>query len=1288
MSIQQLLQGVMSPDNVVRKAAEAAFLQALSSGQTDALPLGFLQELLTSPEAGLRQMAAVMLRKTVLYEPAGEKTDNSANAHWHKMSDDAKKAVATQLLQAMQRETADSVRRPLTHTLSEVAGMVMGDGTNSWPELWATMHACATGPSQAAQESALTLFEHLAPYAVYGLKAHKDMFGAIFKARLTDATAPARVRVAAAKAAAAQIISADTADEAALYADTLPHMLQALQGVAGLEGEEEAARDISGVLTEVATAHATVFRKVLSDALRLLCGVAGAPSADPQARKLCLETVVSIAEGAPGMARKLPGDGYLAAVLPVAMRMLLEHGEEGPEDAEWEGLSSGEDHFGLGPAADADDCFLPAAEDALNRVGAAIGAKRALTPLAALVREFLGSAHAGLAGWKHRYAGLCAIGTTSALVDGGNEALLRSIAGQVAPLATGDPSPRVRWNAAYVLGLFAASQQGFSLAAHSIVAPALIACLKDPSVRVRGQAAGSAMAFTDALQGDIDEEALAPYLQGLLEGLFGLLGLPATGRMGERDRHARETAITAISALAQAAQGLVRPYYGVIMPGLQGLLSVPDAPPSSPTAASGSGKNDESAAQSRHVRLMKGKALECLSVLGLAVGREQFRPDALGAMGGIVGMIQTYAAEKRAADASGGGKAGSGGGDDPVSMYMWAAVSRIASALGPADFAPFLPHVMPPLLESVCSETKTSVVTVSDADAGVGSGLGDDDLPGGGGGDSDADSDDDDDGFVDVDHIGGAVVRVRTADLEDKLSCASCLSSLLEELRGQLVAPYVPQVVDGLIRLLRVSGPAFSDLRATAAGALSQALASAASTLSAAEVAAAAEAMGGAGGPGAPPAGPAGSFLAMLSASLDELQNVLKDDREDDADALKAILAAVADVLTAGCKVAHFAPGSAPPQRASPTPASSGNKAGGVDYVRLVSGDMLRRVTAALLRVHQAAVQRRAVRKAEATVNAEDMDEEAAEEAGNRDREDEGIMFGAIDGLGALAKTHGPAFLPSYTELVAGRVRDMAHPACVPVDRQHAAFLICDVLEFIGGAAACPPTSESPSGHYASEYLPVLIAGTRDTHEGVRQASAYGLGAAAENLPPALFGPFLGQVLYALSQLVARPPTGKRGTPEDNGVTALGKLILHQYTPAPPGAPAPRSEIVAGFLKHLPLAHDEAEARVAAHMLCGWVEGSDPDVLAVGASGPDPTRLGELLRVLGDACARSAVRDEDLALRVGRLLSRMQSTLPPATLGAVWGGLSQAHRDALTAAGNAAAAAAAAGGAGAGARPR
>ena len=1242
MSVDQLLNAFLGTDNATRKAAEAAMEGMKKSAPAD-LSLGLLQMLRASPEPQKRQLCAVLLRKTVLYEEPGRETDDNSHALWYQLPENTRATICKEVLAAAQAELSEIVLRPLNHALAEIAGLVMMNGSVNWPELWTMMHACATGPSPQQQESAFILFEMLASYVAYGLKEHRDMFGAIFKSKLMDSSAPVRVRVAASKAAAAQLICSETAEEAQRFSELLPSILQALSDVVQQSDQEEASRELAGVLIEVAEQHATLFRKLLPQALHLLIGLAGNAAVDNEVRRLCLETVVTLAETAGGMVRKLPGDLYLTSLLPVVMGMLLEHGEEEPSDSEWEATSGADDAFGLGPAGEAEDCNVPVAEEALDRVGTAVGAKRFLPALAPLVRDYLAGARStGPAGWKHRYAGLSAIGATASLVDE-DDAILRAIASQVAPLAVSDPSPRVRWNAQYVIANFASHKgPAFQLAAHVVIGPAIIAGLRDASsVRVRTQASLGVIAFAEHLQGDIDDDVMRPYMADMLNGLFALMSLPATGvtpATAGRDRFAREQAITAISALCQAGRSLTTPYYDVIMPGLQQILAAPDQ------ASSGGSCNDEASALARHSRLMKGKALECLSVLGGAVGPEKFRGDALAALGGIAGMVAQWQ-QARAAAAAGQQEGGSG--DDPLGGYMWEALGRIAGAIDAADFAPFLPAVMPPLLAAVNEETKTSVVSMGELTSAA------EDkhhLPAA----AAADDDDSDDGFLQMEGAGGQVVRVRTADLEDKLVCTGTLATLMDTLKGRLMAPYAPAVMEGLLKLLRVSGTAFSDLRAMAAATVSDALASAAAVLSAADVAAVADTIAS-GLPVSPtsPTGagtPAGAYVSMFSAATHELQACLKD--EDEIEALKALLTGLQQAVEQGCKLANFATGTAP---------------GGVkgDFLRLLTPDAMQRMTLSLLSTLQAAIQRRAVRKAELTVNAEDADEETHEEAGRKDRQDEEVLFHCVDALGTLIKSHTSAYLPVYSEYVASRVRDMAHPATLTSDRKHAVFLIDDVLEFVADGATCPPTSDNPSGHYAAEYLPVLVRCARDGDEAVRQAAVYGIGAAAASLSPSLFGPHLTSVLITLSAVVERPPNGKRGTAEDNAVTALGKVLIHQYTPQPAGAPVPRREIAAGFLKHLPLSHDDEEARVAAQMLCSFIESADSDVLSIGPGGPEPSRLAAILHNLGGCLRNKRVRNDDLVRRIGSVLAGLQAQLPASTLAAVWAALPAGERDAL-----------------------
>jgi len=101
-------------------------------------------------------------------------------------------------------------------------------------------------------------------------------------------------------------------------------------------------------------------------------------------------------------------------------------------------------------------------------------------------------------------------------------------------------------------------------------------------------------------------------------------------------------------------------------------------------------------------RLVKGRALECLSVVGTAVGAERFGPDAVVAMQGIVGLL----------GASSRGRSGEPAvsGDDPVLMFLWEAVRRIARVIGSEAFAPFVDAIVPQLLIATRAETRVTKI--------------------------------------------------------------------------------------------------------------------------------------------------------------------------------------------------------------------------------------------------------------------------------------------------------------------------------------------------------------------------------------------------------------------------------------------------------------------------------------------------------------------------------------------------------------------------------------------------
>ena len=119
--------------------------------------------------------------------------------------------------------------------------------------------------------------------------------------------------------------------------------------------------------------------------------------------------------------------------------------------------------------------------------------------------------------------------------------------------------------------------------------------MDDGCNRVQAHAAAAVINFCE----HCEKETLHPYLQGLLGKLHQML---------QRNiRRVQEQAVTAVASVADVAQEDFLLYYDAFMPGLRQLL----------TDLAG-----------KEFRMLRGKAMECISLIGVAVGKEKFAADA------------------------------------------------------------------------------------------------------------------------------------------------------------------------------------------------------------------------------------------------------------------------------------------------------------------------------------------------------------------------------------------------------------------------------------------------------------------------------------------------------------------------------------------------------------------------------------------------------------------------------------------------------------------------------------
>ncbi len=442
---------------------------------------------------------------------------------------------------------------------------------------------------------------------------------------------------------------------------------------------------------------------------------------EPATRRLALELLVEMAERGPGMIKKT--EGLIQQLVGVSFALMVESVDEAVDFEtwiKWEDDGENDEAEDEGDE-DARDNFDHALE-CLDRLAVALGGAKMMPELFVFIPDFLQHSD-----WRYRLSALYGVSQTC---EGCYKEMKKHLA-QVVPLVMrllNDENARVRWAAINCLGQLSTDlgplvQQQF----HQDVLPALTVAMsgeREPVLRVRAHAAAASINFCE----HADAALLQPYLEHLLLQLAAL--------MQAQHRKASQQAVTSVAAIALAIGSAFQPYYHEFMPRLTQVLSLP--------VEQIGGK-------------MRGKTMECISLVGVAVGPEMFRQDAKTTMNLIVSQMQQA---NMAAD-------------DPQAQYLHQACGRICRALK-EEFVPYLPSLLPSLLHCIAAAP----------DMKVADDLEDEELEG-----------------METVQVGEHVMGIKTSSLEDKATACHMLVVYLEELEDGFF-PYLEQVGKELKTLL------------------------------------------------------------------------------------------------------------------------------------------------------------------------------------------------------------------------------------------------------------------------------------------------------------------------------------------------------------------------------------------------------------------------------------------------------------------------------------------------------
>ncbi|KAM8860614.1 importin-5-like [Synchiropus picturatus] len=631
VKFNHLLSDLMSPDNDRRKHAEDNY---------DPLPyeakIMFLLQAIgdTCSSEATRQMAALLLRRQL---------SSCFRDVYPNLSAEVQKSIKTALLTCIQHETVSKVRKKLCDIVAEHSRSLMDkDGNNPWPELLVFLLDSVNSTNAGLREAALHIFWSFP--GIFGNLQNQVL--PVIKCMLVQCIqdqAHPQIRYAAARATLAFVLFSessrgnDSSENTVMkhLSDMLPSLLQQLSESCN-QGEDLLLTSFVEVADTAPKYLKTNLPSVLGQCLKLNADI---NLSDTQ-RHLALEVIVTLSETASASLSQNTAIVTRSISQILAMMVDLE------DDDEWTMVDDLEE----------DDCHTNAmtGESALTRLACGLGGM-----ILPIVKEHI-SQMLQNPNWKYRHAGLMAL---SAIAEGCHQQMdevLYEVVSFVL-LFCADNHPRVRFAACSVLRQMAMDfTPSFQKRFHKRVISTLLQNLEDQdNPRVQAQAAVALINFINGCP----KTLLSTYLPTLMPHLHRILNAKLQELVETGAKMVLEQVVIAIGSVAENIGKMFSAYYGLFMPVLTHVI--------------------ENVVH-RDLRTLRGKTIECISLIGVAVGKEKFIPDASAVM---QLLLKSQMESDNMED------------DDPQAAYMISAWARMCKMLG-KEFERYLPLVMGPLMKA------------------------------------------------------------------------------------------------------------------------------------------------------------------------------------------------------------------------------------------------------------------------------------------------------------------------------------------------------------------------------------------------------------------------------------------------------------------------------------------------------------------------------------------------------------------------------------------------------------
>lgn len=653
---------------------------------------GLMVQIQHSTHCQVRQMAAILLRKRI-------------NTHWSKLDAQTQKSIKTSLLNCSIQEPERLVRTSLALLVSNVAKHQLPAG--QWPELLGFINECTKSPHEAGRELAMNFFYCLTDTVGEHLEPHFPEIKTMFGTALLDAQS-IKVRVMAMKAACSLLQYLSAGDEALQFQELIPSMIEVLK-VCLANGDETEAMEFLDIFGDLAESPLPVLSPSLTPLVHALLQTMLNQDLEGSTRDGASFVMTKLLEGKPKTVAK---SGLVKDILSVAMRMIAQ------DDTSAGGMHSSQfnDESDDDDDDECDDSSpTKIAQRILDVMALNLGAKYFDTTMFELTSECMHTSDLSM-----RKAGTVALG----VVAEGCAERLRPRMAEILPFlyqSAQDSHPLLREAACFALGQWSEHLQPDILDHYEQLIPIVFQLLDDATPSVKG----TSCYVLESLTENMEAEAILPYLEPLMEKLVSLVltSKPQIQLM----------AISAIGSTAVGAEEAFEPYFLPTAQMLQPFLQLTD----------------------EKFMSLRGRSIECMGYLAIAVGPEVFQPCFAQAMEYAIAAAEVQ--------------------DMELCDYVFAFFSNVSKAFE-QDFAPYLERVVPLIAGAIQMEDGMQVKVRGGQESSSMANFDDsDDEEDGGGGEGSR----------------GAVISVRTAMLEMKSGAVSAIESIAEH-TGPHFEPYIP----------------------------------------------------------------------------------------------------------------------------------------------------------------------------------------------------------------------------------------------------------------------------------------------------------------------------------------------------------------------------------------------------------------------------------------------------------------------------------------------------------------